>query len=551
MRVLAYSSVAAGAFVGLVFLLYAISSHVNAGDSDKATTMLVGQAIGDGHLLLHGWVLPPATYWTTDALFYAVATRLVGLQPGLLFLEPAVMAALTIVVGVLVAREGRRGAAAVAGGVAVVALLGFATPAMDLWFVGKGFHVGTGLYALIAMAALRRGRFGWGWVLAVGLLAFGMLGDLQIVAYAVAPLFVAGVVAMLRQRRWQSGVAQVSAGVASAALGEALRKLASALGAFRPGQSLYVATAGQMLTNLRHVLTYGADLVGLNDGLYGPGGVPLALREVHVVAAICMLACFVVAFVTLVSGVVRGCQQEPVSGNEPELWRLDDMLVVAVFGSLAPFVVLAQANGPGIHYLVVPIVIVSVLTGRMVARAWSAIPAGRTARLLAIAGTALCLSFAAGVGFALSRPRSPNPAPALAAWLESHHLRNGIGGYWTASITTVESAGAVVVRPVSERDGELQRTPNQSAASWYADKRFQFLVYTEQTLHSVDLLSATKTWGTPAHLYVVGPYRVLVWSRPLVVSAFPPDLRAAHARVVSIEVTPHPARRPRVIGRAR
>jgi hypothetical protein len=496
-------------------------------------------------------VLPPATYWTTDAVFYAVAIRLVGLQPGLLYIEPAVIAALTVLVGVLIAREGRRGTAAVAGGVAVVSLLAFATPAMDLWFVGKGFHVGTGLYALIAMAALRRGRFGWRWALAVGLLAFGMLGDLQIVAYAVAPLFVAGLVAMLRQRRLQSGAAQVSAGLASAAVGEALRKLASAFGAFRPGQSLYIATAGQMLTNLRHVLTYGADLVGLNDGLYGTGGVPLALREVHVAAAICMLVCFLVALASLISGVLRGRPRDPVGRHEPELWRLDDMLVVAVFGSVAPFVVLAQANGPGIHYLVVPVVIATVLTGRMVAKAWSAVPSVRTAQVLAIVGTALCLSFAAGLGFALSRPRLPNPAPDLSAWLESHHLRNGIGGYWAASITTVDSAGAVIVRPVSERDGELQRTPNQSAASWYAGKRFQFLVYSERTSHSVDLVSATKTWGTPAHLYVVGPYRVLVWSRPLAVSAFPPDLRAAHVRVVSVQAGPKPAGRPLLAGTAR
>ena len=126
--------------------------------------------------------------------FYALAVRLVGLRPGLLYAEPAVVAALTISVGVLLTLEGHRVSAGFAGAVAVVVLLAFATPAMDFWFVGKGFHVATALYALVAFGALRRGRFGWGWALAVALLAFGMLGDLMIVAFAVAPLFVSGLV---------------------------------------------------------------------------------------------------------------------------------------------------------------------------------------------------------------------------------------------------------------------------------------------------------------------------------------------------------------------
>ena len=71
-----------------------------------------------------------------------------------------------------------RGASALAGGLTVIALLGFATPAMALFFVGRGFHMSTALYALLAFAALRRGRFGLGWFLAVVLLAAGMLGDL-------------------------------------------------------------------------------------------------------------------------------------------------------------------------------------------------------------------------------------------------------------------------------------------------------------------------------------------------------------------------------------
>jgi len=509
-------------FAGLVALLYGISVHTAAADSDKATTMLVGQAMSNGHLLLHGWILAPGSYWTSDALFYALAVRFAGgLRPGILYAEPAVVAAAAISAGVLLAVEGRRAAAGLAGAVAVVALLGFATPVMDYWFVGKGFHVATSLYALVAFAALRRGRFGWGWVAAVALLAFGMLGDLMIVAFAAVPLFVAGLVAMLRERRWQSGIAQVTAGVASGGIGEIALRLADALGKFEPGKNLRIAASGQMLTNVGHLFTYGARLVGWTNAPPMTGGIPLGLLEVHAVGALCTLTCLSAALVSLVAGVIRGRSTDapPASGTEP--WRLDDMLVFATLGSSAIFVILAGANGVGIHFLVAPIVFASVLTGRLVARAWPKVPVGWTARALASTGLAISLSFGAGLGYALSRPEPKQPASSLATWLGAHGLTNGIGGYWSAAITTVESGGAVTVRPVSIGPRGVQRIMSQSSGSWYAGQRFQFLVYGTSRHAKRYMIAADRTWGPPAHSYEVGRYHVLVWDHTLRIAPFP------------------------------
>ena len=511
----------AASFAGLVALLYAASVHAGASDSDKATTILVGQAMGDGHLLLHGWILAPGSYWTSDGLFYAFAVRLVGLRPGLLYAEPAVTAGLAIAVGILLAREGHRVSAGFAGAVAVVALLAFATPAMDYWFVGKGFHVATALYALVAFAALRRGHFGWRWGAAVTLLAFGMLGDLMIVVFAVAPLLVAGFVAMLRERSWRSGIAQVTAAVASGGIGAIALRLADALGKFEPGATLRIASLGQALTNVGHLFTYGAHLVGWTNGPLATGGVPLGLLEVHAVGALCMLTCSVGALVSLVAGVVRVRSRSTPPASGTEHWRLDDMLVFATLGSSAVFVILAGANGVGVHFLVVPIVFASVLTGRIVARAWSKVPVGWTTRALAIVGLAVSLSFAAGLGYALSRPEPTQPASSLATWLEAHDLTNGIGGYWSAAITTVESSGAVTVRPVSIGRHGVQRMMSQSSASWYAGQRFQFLVYGTSGHARRYMTAADRTWGPPAHLYKVGRYHVLVWDHTLRIAPFP------------------------------
>ena len=41
----------------LVVVLYAASEHLFPGGSDKASTILEGESMGDGNLLLHGWIL--------------------------------------------------------------------------------------------------------------------------------------------------------------------------------------------------------------------------------------------------------------------------------------------------------------------------------------------------------------------------------------------------------------------------------------------------------------------------------------------------------------
>ena len=389
---------------------------------------------------------------------------------------------------------------------------------MAFYFVGRGFHVGTGLCALLAFAALRRGRFGWGWAFAVAVVALGMLGDLQIVAYAVVPILLAGFVAMLRQRTWRSGAPEVAAAFASVVVAEILRRVADALGAFKSAPLLPVAHLPQMFTNLVHVATYGAALVGLTDGLSGTGGIPILLWSVHVVGALIVAASLLAALTSLVAGAIRGPRPGAVAAGESEPWRLDDLLLIAALCSTVPFVVLALAPGLGVRYLVVAVVFASVLTGRRIARVWPRVWTRPAARGLAIIGMAVCLSLAAGLGFWLSRPGPTNPAPALASWLEAHHLRNGIGDYWAASITTIESSEAVTVRPVlAEADGDIRRM-DLSPASWYGDRRFQFLVYGTPEFDNVDLVSATRTWGAPAHIYVVGSYRVLVWAHPLSVA---------------------------------
>ena len=510
------------ASTGLVLVLDAISARVYAGGSDRATAILEGQAVGSGNVLLHGWILTHDSFWTIDAFFYALAVRIGGLRPGLLNLEPALAVAIAVVAGAFVASRGHRGGAAIAGATTAVVLLAFPTNAMSSFLLGGPDHVSTAVLALLAFIFLRRGRFDWRWAAAVAALAFGMLGDLLMVAYGIALVLGAGVVSMLRKREWRSGIAAVTASAAAIVASELVSWLARVMGAFKSVDGVSVATFAQMLVNLRHVLSYGAGLVGFTYG-FDAGRVPTVLQDVHVLGALLIVACSLVAIANLVRGVVRGRRKAFGAEMEAGSWWLDDVLVIAMFGSAMTFVVLAVSGVPGARYLVATIVFASVLSGRIVAQAWQRVRPGRMTRAVCVAGVAASLCFAAGLGCMLAQPVAAQSASTLASFLEAHHLRNGVGGYWAASITTVESKGAVTVRPVlADPDGELGRYMKLSSANWYAGQHFQFLVYETPVYQGVDSASAVRTWGPPAHTYVVGGYHVLVWSNTFSVAPFPP-----------------------------
>ena len=510
------------AFATLALMLDAISARVYAGGSDRATAILEGQAVGSGNVLLHGWILTHDSFWTIDAFFYALTVRIGGLRPGLLNLEPALAVAIAVVVGAFVASRGHRGGAAIAGAATAVVLLAFPTNAMSSFLLGGPDHVSTAVLALLAFIFLRRGAFDWRWAVAVAALAFGMLGDLLMVAYGVAPVAGAGVVAMLRKRDWRVGIAAVTASAAAIVASELVSWLAQVMGAFKSVDGVSVASSAQMLVNLRHVLSYGAGLVGFTYG-FDAGRVPTVLQDFHVLGALLIVACSAAAIAKLVRGVVRGRREASVSQQETGRWWLDDVLVIAIFGSVLTFVVLAVNGVPGARYLVAAVVFASVLAGRIVAQAWQRLRPGRMTRAICVVGVAVSLCFAAGLGCTLAQPVAAQSASTLASFLEAHHLRNGVGGYWAASITTVESKGAVTVRPVwANQEGKLGRYMKLSSAGWYAGQQFQFLVYETPVYQGVDSTSATKTWGPPAHIYVVGGYHVLVWSDTFSVAPFPP-----------------------------
>ena len=509
------------AFTALVALLYAVSIHNVVGDSDGATVVLEGQSMAGGNVLLHGWALSLDSFWTIDALFYMLVELVTGVREILLFLVPAVIASSVIVVGAWLARAGRRGGAGVAAAATVVGLLAFPSHVLSIFLLRGPIHVGTVLWCLVAFAGLRSGRLGWGWVVAVGALAAGALGDFQMIALGIAPACGAGVVAMLRNRSWRSGLSTVSAAAVSVLATGVIRELARVVGTFGVATSHPTASASGLFTNVGRAAIWGAEMLGVGNGGFTSGGVPAPLQAVHVVGLVAVVAGIVVAARSLVLGAWRGHRSpqnpEPQTSEQQTsewAWRLDDLLVLALIADVVVFVVLTSGNDHQfMRYLTAAVIFGAVLAGRVVGSLADGVsaPRRRVGRpLFLVVGAALV----AALGFNVAAPTPGRPYTQLGQFLEAHHLRHGIGDYWSASVTTVATADSVMVRPViTTPAGRVVRYQRQSTSSWYGDQPFEFLVFnTAEPWGGVDSATASATFGPATRSYVVGSYRVLVWS---------------------------------------
>jgi len=511
--VVAGGLLALGAAVFVALLL--ASLHVVGGNSDGATVVLEGQALRSGHVLLSGWSLSYDSFWSLDAPFYALAVLLAGVRTALLNVVPCVIATAVVLVAVVLATERRRGAAAIAAAATVLGLLALPGRALSLFFLAGPYHVATVLFCLVGFAALRRGTYGPGFFVAVVAFAAGLLGDLQTLELGMLPALGAGALALYRSRDWRAEAPRLVAPVVAGVVAVGVRVVAVAIGSFSIARANPFASGHEILANARHLFSFGAALVGLDAGPFGPSGVPLGLALVHVVG----LAVVLGGPAATVVGVLRTLRRAAGTDKGPS-WRLDEVLLFAFVGDAVAFVVLPITESDAYaRYLTGAVVFGAVLGARRVGDLMERIPARRRSPVAA-AGLSVLALFAAGFALSLRGPSAPRPAAGIVPFLLQRGLTVGVGDYWSSSIVSVESGGSVLVRPVvSTPEGKLLRYDKQSAAGWYTGTSFQFYLYDSAFIwNGDDRAAAVATFGRPARTYVFGSYRVLVFPRRFTVS---------------------------------
>jgi hypothetical protein len=197
---------------------------------------------------------------------------------------------------------------------------------------------------------------------------------------------------------------------------------------------------------------------------------------------------------------------------------------VAIVLNLLLFVVTsAGSEGPHEIAVVAPFgaaLAARMLTGPAVLTRAKSVLARRAQAVAYGAGLVVLIGYLAGLAHEAAQPAQPLPTASVAAWLQAHHLRYGLGGYWEASIITAETDGQVKVRALVK--ATLAADLWQAKPAWYdpAGQQANFIVLssTPDYVYWEPRALVTKYFGHPARTYHVGDFTVLVWDHNLLPS---------------------------------
>ena len=512
-----------------LFTVYLRLSRTVPQNSDQANILLDASDLLHGNLLLHGWYLTDVSFYTTELPQYALLELLFGVHVNTSHIAAAMTYTLVVVLAVLLARGGFTSRAAVvrmaiAGGILLAPQLGVGVTALILT-VG---HIGTAVPVLLLFLLLDRAAQRW-WVpvlTALGL-AWVLIADQIVLIIGVVPLALVCALrvaeAAVRERSLARGVATrkyevsliVAAG-AAAGLAWGVERVLRALGGYILNPVPFTFTLNHFVANLHSLWAvpqiFGADYRGLAGG-------PYYTALLHWVSlALVVLALLMVAW--------RFCAG---------LALVDQILAVAIVANIVLFVV-TSAGSEGPHEIAAVAPFGAALAGRMLAglavrsgsrqagaRAGSML--ARRARLgAAMAGLVVLLGYLGGLVHEVVQPAAPPAFARVASWLQAHHLRYGLGGYWESSIVTVQTDGQVKVRALLK--ATLAPDLWLAKPAWYdpAAQQANFVVLSSTpgfTNNWEPRALISKYFGRPAEIYNFGPYTVMVWDKNLL-SDLPP-----------------------------
>src|SRR5580693_1145708 len=506
-------------FAAALFAVYLRLSRTSPENSDQANILLAASDMLHGNVLLHGWYKADVSFYTTEEPQYALLEIFFGVHANTAHIAAAMTYTLAVLLAVLVARGGFTSRAAltrllITAGILLAPQLGIGVAAL-LLAVG---HIGTAVPVLLIWLLLDRAPQRWWVPVLTGLgLAWVLVADQIVLVVGVVPLAVVCALrvleAVVRERSLSRGLAArtyelsliAAAGVA-AGLAWVAERVLRALGGYirSPIPFKFTHVTRMSLHSLWAVpQIFGADYRGLAGG-------PYYTALLHMVS----LALVGLALLLLARRFFSGAA------------LVDQVLGVAIVFNLALFV-LTSAGSEGPHEIAVVAPFGAALAARMLtgpraagaraAGARAARPLARRARAVAYgAGVVVLAGYLGGLAHNVAQPASPPAFARVASWLQAHHLRYGLGGYWESGIVTVQTGGQVKVRALLKATLEPDLWLAKSA--WYdpTTQQANFVVLSstpgfENNWEPRALVS--KYFGRPAHVYNFGPYTVMVWDR--------------------------------------
>ena len=508
-----------------LFACYLLQSRTVSVGSDGASQALQAWDLLHGNLLLHGWWVTDVSFYTTELPQYALIELAHGLTADVIHVAGAMTYTLLVLTAALLARGQARGSegvtrAMIAAGIMLAPQLGPGTQTLVL----SPDHVGTSVpillvFLLIDRAARRPGGHGapegcrWYVPVLVWLgLAWTALADAMTIFVAILPLTLVCAIRIcngtVRNRQPLAAYRSDASLALAAVLAVPAELIAAALIRAHGGWQVNglrpaLAGAGQLAGNARLageglLELFGADVFGATTGL------GTALAAVHLVG-------LALAGVGVLTAARRYLRRDTL---------IESVLVTGIVIDLAAYLAGVQA--------------VNILSTREIAPVlpFAAVLAGRCLALPCPARrfwlcTVLAI-YVVGLGYAAAQPPAAPQYADLAAWLRAHHLTAGLSDYHQANIVTLETGGAVTLRPVTPgTGGQLAAYTWNANAAWYdpAAHTATFLVLTDRGLTDRGLTDrglassgrtaaqAIATFGPPTSSYCYKEYAILVWRR--------------------------------------
>ena len=505
--------------VAALFAAYYRLSWTAPVNSDGAANIFQAWDMLHGNVLLHGWWLSDASFYTTELPQYVLIEAVFGQLPAVVHLASAMTYTLAIVLAAILAKGKATGWAGALRMAIVAGIMLAPQPGGGVGVGGGVFvldlslgHIGTAVPLLLAWLVLdRAGTRRWVPPVIGILLAWVLVADSLVVYVGVLPVVaVYGTRAyrhvFVARRRVASAwfeIAMVTSAVAAVSAAAAVSCVLQSLGGFAlyPDHPVLVSGTGLVhnaTVTFESVLTlFGADFLGKPVGF-------------TVVAALLHLAGLVLAGWAVWLGLRRFVRWTGADG------AVDEVMALAVVANLIAFLFSTLAiNVSYAREIAVVLPFSAALAGRMLPERLV------NARLLPILAAVL-------VGYTLTlvhgvvQPAAPTANEQLAQWLAARNLRYGLGGYWQASSVTLASGQQVQVRPIDVAPGKrtVGAYPWESKVSWYdpALHYANFVILDPGTpSYHVDGTAwvVTNTFGKPAQAYSVGPYEVLIWHKNL------------------------------------
>ena len=474
-------------WIGGGIALYAFLLRISLSypmDSDGANNALQGWDMLHGNVLLHGWILGDATYYTFELPLLAIVEVFFGVHAVSAHVALALVYLIVAVFGIAIAVKDSSGFSRAARAAVVVAVL--AAPVLvnaDIWIpLGLPDHTGTTVFLLGAALLIDRlpdRRFTA--PLLCLILVAGQISDVTVRYIVVPAIVLVCAYRMLAARKIMTGdAANLLAAAVSFPLATWVRELMRHYGSYlmRTPQTK-MAPVSQWQHNAW--LTWHAirELFGALAGSAAPIG------TAAIFGYVCLLAVAV--------GVVMALWRWRSSR------RADQVLVTAIVANLVVYTISTIPSPKTPHDLVTVLVCGAVLAARALvpARFASRVPA------LAVCGVAMVAALVP-LSVVASNPAPRTPWAPLTSWLSAHGLKNGLGGYWDGSAVTLQSGNQVQVRTVEVNGRKITPYPWETNTLWFQPSRhYANFVIIDLSNHDLGP-AAARFFGKPASTYRVG-----------------------------------------------